>query len=348
MSMDDAAGGLRGPRPAPSTELFDAIGEAYGIDGPAAPVDLGGSSSLNLLVGSGDDRCVLRVYRRHMTAGRLRDIHLARRELSAAGVPCPDVIPTRDGKPWLLFEGRLVEVERYVERDADMKSWELLELGLPILGRIHAVFRTLEVGEDGKNPLFANHIESSAVMDRTLRGTQRIRGWHASASELQLAAAAEELAHRVSSAEERFIAALQRQLVHGDFWDNNVFFRDGRVILVTDLDFMGERARIDDLALTLYFTCFEYPEEDVSDERLRRLRRLVDAYDVGLEEPLTPTERAALPLAMARQPLWSIGGWVALLDDEQAARRHAEGMIREVRWALGILREMERWQAAFT
>jgi Ser/Thr protein kinase RdoA (MazF antagonist) len=347
MNMDDAAGGRRGPRPAPSTELFDAVREAYGFDGPADPIDLGGSSSLNLLVGSGDDRRVLRVYRRHMTAGRLRDIHLARRELSAAGVPCPDLIPTRSGQPWLLFEGRLVEVERYVERDADMKSWERLELGLPILGRIHTIFRSLEVGEDGKSPLFANHIESSEVMDRTLRGTQRIRAWHPSAPELQLAAAAEELAHRVSSAEERFIAALPRQLVHGDFWDNNVFFRDGRVILVTDLDFMGERARIDDLALTLYFTCFEYPEEDVSDERLRRLRRLVDAYDAGLDEPLTPVERAALPLAMARQPLWSIGGWVALLDDEQTARRHAEGMIREVQWALGIIREVERWQAAF-
>ena len=33
---------------------------------------------------------------------------------------------------------------------------------------------------------------------------------------------------------------------------------------------------------------------------------------------------AALPLAMARQPLWSIGGWVALLDDEEAARQAME------------------------
>src|SRR5690242_18759011 len=142
MNMDDAAGGRRGPRPAPSTELFDAVREAYGIDGLTDPVDLGGSSSLNLLAGSGDDRCVLRVYRRHMTASRLRDIHLARRELSAAGVPCPDLIPTRGGQPWLLFEGRLVEMERYVERDADMNSWERLELGLPILGRIHTIFRS--------------------------------------------------------------------------------------------------------------------------------------------------------------------------------------------------------------
>jgi homoserine kinase type II len=348
MNMDDAAGGRRGLRPALSPGLLDAVRDAYGIDGPPDPIDLGGSSSLNLLAGSGDERCVLRFYRRYMTASRLGAIHLARRELTAAGVPCPDLLPTRDGQPWILFEGRLVEVERYVEHEAHMNSWERLEEGLPILGRIHTLFRDLEVGDEGRTPLFANHIEASDVMDRTLRGTQRIRGWQPSAPELQLAAAAEELAHRVASAEQRFSAALPRQLVHGDFWDNNVFFRDGRVILVTDFDFMGERARIDDLALTLYFTCWEYPEEQVSDERLRRLRRLIDAYDAGLNEPLTRTERAALPLAIARQPLWSIGGWVALLDDEQAARRHAQGMAAEVQWALGIVSEVERWQAAFT
>jgi len=43
--MDDAAGGLRGLRPVPSTGLFDAFREAYGIDCPTDPIDLGGSSS---------------------------------------------------------------------------------------------------------------------------------------------------------------------------------------------------------------------------------------------------------------------------------------------------------------
>jgi Ser/Thr protein kinase RdoA (MazF antagonist) len=47
---------------------------------------------------------------------------------------------------------------------------------------------------------------------------------------------------------------LPRQLAHGDFWDNNVLFRSGRVVSVTDFDFMGVRPRIDDLALTLYHT----------------------------------------------------------------------------------------------
>jgi homoserine kinase type II len=126
-----------------------------------------------------------------------------------------------------------------------------------------------------------------------------------------------------------------------------MLFRDGHVVLITDFDFMGERARIDDLALTLYFMNARLPAGLVPDEQLRRMRSLVDAYNSGLNERLSHVERAALPLAIARQPLWSIGGWVALLDDEDAAREHAGGMLRPVERALGIVRELDRWQAAF-
>lgn len=179
----------------------------------------------------------------------------------------------------------------------------------------------------------------------TLQGTQRIRRWKSS-DNLRLADAAEELAHLVFAAERELIPMLPRQMVHGDYWHNNVLFLNGRVVLVTDLDFMGERARIDDLALTLYY--FDCSDEPVSDKRLGRLRLLIDAYDEGSDDRLSIAERLALPLAIARQPLWSIGGWIALLDDEEAARRHAAAMLGEVEWALRIVRELDRWQAAFT
>jgi hypothetical protein len=45
------------------------------------------------------------------------------------------------------------------------------------------------------------------------------------------------------------------------------------------------------------------------------LNLLVGDGDRGLEVRLSGAERAALPLAMARQSLSSIGGWVARLDD---------------------------------
>ena len=345
--MDNAGCGQRGLRAAPSPELFKLLHDCYGIEASEDAVDLGGSSSLNLLVTNESRRYVLRVYRPYVTETRLRDVHLVRRELTENGVPCSEAVATGTGQPWVVLNGRLVELEHYVKRDADMDSWERLETALPILGRIHTILRNVEVGPDARRPLFANHIESHDALDRTLRGTRRIREWDPSPDELRLAGAAEELAHLVSSAERELVAALPRQLVHGDFWDDNVFFREGRVVLVTDFDFMGERARIDDLALTLFFTSLKYAEDPVSDDQLLRLRRLIDAYDSGLAEPLLNVEREALPFALARQPLWSIGGWVALLDDEQTARLHAAGTCWEIDWALRIMREVDRWQAAF-
>lgn len=116
---------------------------------------------------------------------------------------------------------------------------------------------------------------------------------------------------------------------------------------VGDFDFLGERARIDNLALTLYYAHRTFSEDGSSDDAPQRLRDLVDAYERGLGDPLSRAERAALPLAIARQPLWSIGGWVALLDDEGCARQHAAGMYEETERALRIVRQIERWQAAF-
>jgi Ser/Thr protein kinase RdoA (MazF antagonist) len=347
MKNDNAGGGLRGLRAKPSAGLLEAVRRCYGIEGIDDTIDLGGSSNLNLLVDDNTGRYVVRVYRPYVTASRLADIQLVRRQLKGFGVPISEALTTLDGKPWMIFDGRQVEVEHYVERDADMDSWERLKTGLPLLGRIHSILQDVKVSKEGSCPLFANHIEPQDAISRTMQGVLRIRGWDPTPDELRLADAAEELAHLIFTTEWNVAPALPRQLVHGDFWDNNVFFRDGRVALVTDFDYMGERARIDDLALTLYFANCQYPDDPVSDERIVRLRSLVDAYDQGLDKRLSREERAALPLAIARQPLWSIGGWIALLDDEEAARRHAAGMLWEVEWALRILRDLNKWQEAF-
>ncbi len=276
------------------------------------------------------------MYRHHVTARRLDDIQVVRQALIAGGVPCSQLLTTRDGRRWTAVGDLLVEVEHFVEHDAEMDSTERLAAGLPLLGQIHTVLRGVTVGAEGRTPQFANHIEADDIVDRTRDGTRRIRSWGPTPEEVQLADRADELARLLAAAEQRRHPALGRQLVHGDFWDNNVLFHEGRVVLVTDFDFMGERARIDDLALTLYFASLAFGSDHLAD--------LVDAYEHGLDRPLAREERDALPLALARQPLWSVGGWIANLDDETAARRHAAGMNAAVDWARAIVDDLERWQ----
>lgn len=342
---DNAGGGARGFRARPSDELFQAVHDSYGINHLEDSIDLGGSSALNLYVKDGQNPYVVRVYRPYLTEARFADYRLVRQKFHANHIPVSEVVPTLDGQEYMVFDGRFVEVERYVEHDAYMDSWELLMKGLPLLGRIHTILKEVQCSTDGKNPPFANYIEPEKALEKTLQGTQRIRSWNSPTDIMRLSDAAEELAFLVSKHEHDLITRLPRQMVHGDYWHNNVFFRNDRIVLINDFDFMGERTRIDDLALILYF--FSCSDKPVTGDLLGRLRSLVDAYDAGLDEHLSTTERLAIPLAMARQPLWSIGGWILSLDDERAAKRHATGMPLDIDWALRIMYDLDRWQAAF-
>jgi Ser/Thr protein kinase RdoA (MazF antagonist) len=300
-----------------------------------------------LLVDDGDRRCVVRVHRPHVTPERLVAVHRARRALLEGGVPCAPAAPTVRGEPWVCLQGRLIEVETYVANDGVMDSWERLEVGMALLAQTHGLLRDVEVGEQGRRPWFANHLEPADVEPATRRGAARIRSWGPSGAAASLAAAAEELAALVTGAEAGLVSQVPRQLVHGDFWDNNVLFRRGEVVLLADFDFMGERARVDDLALTLWCASADLGTGAATTEVLPRLRRLLVRYDASADLPLSAAERAALPLAMARQPLSSIGGWVARLDDEAAARRHAATVAPELQAALRMMIDLGRWQDAF-
>jgi Ser/Thr protein kinase RdoA (MazF antagonist) len=135
--------------------------------------------------------------------------------------------------------------------------------------------------------------------------------------------------------------------VHGDFWDDNVFFQDETPVFIADFSFMAERARIDDLALTLYYADTE-AGLTTSPDRIAALRPLVHGYASGLGSPLTDAEHQALPWAIVRQPLWGIGGWVAVLDDQDTARAHARATSPAIGRALQLVTDIGAWQAGLS
>jgi hypothetical protein len=80
-------------RPMKSPELIDTIVRAYNLTPNGDPIDLGGSSNLNLLFSEGDLGYVARVYRAWVTPVRLEAIQSVRATLRAAGLPFTQIRP---------------------------------------------------------------------------------------------------------------------------------------------------------------------------------------------------------------------------------------------------------------
>jgi Ser/Thr protein kinase RdoA (MazF antagonist) len=343
--VDDAAGGQRGTRAIVSPDLEEFLRAHWDVRPAGAAPDLGGAANLNLLVTDGRSLRVARVYRPFVTGRRAASLQAVRRHLARHGIPCPQPIPARGGRGWQTFQGRPVEVEPYLAAPATMHTLARVRTGLTVLGRIHALLQAFPSGPATAAPRFANYVAADGLVEAVAAGTRRIRAWQPTPAEARLADLADQLAAALAAREQDRPAPLRRQLVHGDFWDNNVRFRHQQVALVTDFDFLGERPRTDDLALTLY-----YASVDITDitRRPAQLAELVGAYETGLGARLSQHERAAIPLAIARQPLWSIAVWVALLDSQDTARRHLAATAPELTWALQLTSRITHIQNALT
>ncbi len=325
--------------------LLGTLRRRYGMEWHGDPVDLGGSNNLNLLLPGADGGHVARVYCSWTTPSRMQAIQYARQSLAGAGLPAPPTVPTVEGDTRLSFYGQEAEVERFVAGH-NMGIRDELRLGMRTLGQVHNVLREVRIEPAGATAPHPNHIEAHRARAATRAGTATIRADAADDEELTAATTAEALADDLGELELELAASLPRQLVHGDFWDNNVLFRDGAVVAILDLDFMGERARVDDLALTLYYTNSTLGDGYSSPERRRVLADLLNAYDDGLDSKLSAAERAAVPFALARTVLCFVGMLPAL-----ASRAQRRSLVRELspdlRWSLEIVRSAQAWQTSF-
>jgi Ser/Thr protein kinase RdoA (MazF antagonist) len=248
---------------------------------------------------------------------------------------------------FLPFTDWLVEVESFVSGQ-DMRTWAELLDGMRMLGTIHTVLSGIAAPPGTRRAPAANHIDAADAFQTTMHACSAIRAFAASADEERIARVSEELVSALLCAGDERSLELPRQLVHGDFWDNNVKFQNGSLVAVLDLDFMEEGARIDDLALVLYYAnsgstlaSFRSPVE-----RMQALRELVDAYDSGLACHLSEQERAALPLALARTPL-KYARHLRLCTSAADQRNVALAEAPELEWALSIAKHPEPWKGAF-
>ena len=273
---------LAAPDPTLSLELLEFVAGRFGLD-TNAPQDLGGSFNLNVLV----DNYVVRVYGSWVSAERVQELQRIRQTLRQEGIPIPALQPACDGSLWLAFGDCILEVEQFIPGER-MGLEDQLGAGMQMLGRLHALMVTHTIDVP---PPIANYLPQELALDATFQATAFIRAWGPIPDEVRLVESAEKLARLLP------IIELPCQLVHGDFWDNNVLFDDVGVTAVLDFDFAGSRPRVDDIALPLSYAV----EHGVP---LTKLRELVDAYDSGCAFPLSNEERRVLPFAMARMALF--------------------------------------------
>lgn len=326
-------------------DLLRVLHTRYGLRWDGEPVDLGGSNNLNVHLPGSDGGWVARIYCPWTSAARLRAIQRVRSTLVSAGLPFASTVSALDGETSIGFDGQVVEVERYVA-GKNMNIGTSLLSGMRALGQIHNVLAGMETPPAAEVAPFPNHVEANQALAGTHQGTAAIRAANPSSGELHTADLADTLATELADAELGLRHALPRQLVHGDFWDNNVLFRDDDIVLILDLDFMGERARIDDVALTLYYTNSTLGEGYNDPPRIATLRDLVDSYDGALAHKLSVTERAALPYALARTVL-SFVGMLASIEDAASRDRLVREINPDLQWSLELVRSVERWQTAF-
>jgi homoserine kinase type II len=283
-----------------SPDLVECVSRSYGLSDVRPVRDLGGSYNLNLLIESGSGPLVIRAYGDWVTAERLTAVQDVREHLRVRNWPVAELVRTPYATGSIDWDGRRVEVERYVPPGTSMSSWPLLTKGMGILGRLHDAMLGAPTSLAARTAPVANHVAASSVIEETAPAIATIHALGLTSEQAEFLRAAELLVERLR---DEPTASRATRLVHGDFWDNNVYFQDGQLQRIGDFDFMGERDRIDDIALTLFYAGEHFGRQDPRPERLDRLRRLVDAYDDALEDGLTTAERVALPYAIVRSPL---------------------------------------------
>ena len=323
--------------------VIEVVERDFALPTCAVAERFGGNNKANFrLTLSGRGDLVARVYPPTTSLARVRAIQQARIALEGAGLPYVGPLPTSSGDTLAALPGdSALELEEFVAGE-DMNSLEEIVLAMPLLARTHSVLARHRSSYAGRYALTANHVPGYAIRALAARLVARSAGW--SNDLVDLVRRAEELAEAVATAEAP-LAPGHEQLVHGDFWNNNVLFLDGRVSVVLDLDFMGFRPRIDDLALTLYYTRSDYLGPFDQTERLGWMARIVNAYDSGLDEPLTDEERSALPFALARTILYGLR-YIAASSDEAAVQDRVRGDAPDVDWSLDLVRSTESWQEA--
>jgi Ser/Thr protein kinase RdoA (MazF antagonist) len=232
-----------------------------------------------------------------------------------------------------------VEVLEYVPHDRAALSWAGAEAAFEQLGLLHTELAGYP-SEQLVPPAYAAYATPTQALS-LLKDSEVTFRARADIGEYMAVAAARELTRRLL--EELALIwptcepALASQIIHGDYGADNVLLRGGKVVAVLDFDFMAVRERIFDVAYSLYWTLDRLgdsvqPAAPAPDD-LERATQLLRSYNGSARPPLDAIEMEALPLEMARVPLYWIAEAEYAQDPTGQALAYARHLPRS-RWLL--------------
>jgi hypothetical protein len=141
-------------------DLLQLIQDEYGlIFDFDSTRDLGGSYTRNILLNTDRGKYVARVYQAYASIARILDVQKVRNYLNNEGIRTANILSTRSYKSFTSYRGMIIEVEKFLELNDKMNTWDKIKSGIKTLAKIHDKLDNIEVSNIGKNPLVANHVE---------------------------------------------------------------------------------------------------------------------------------------------------------------------------------------------
>ncbi len=338
-----------GPRWRVDDALLDAIAEVYELPHPLDCRDLGGAYNLNLWVRGGDREIVARIHRPWVTRARLIMLHDVRGGLADQGFPVPAPLRTVHGETTWRYTDRWLEAADYVPNDGCGDTWERLETGFTLLGRLHDAIEAHGEAAAFVPPRVSDYALPAALrpwMDQTELLINRAAE-NGAAHPTETVQAALETCHEATdilgAVEEWWEEGgylLPEQAVHGDYGGDNLLFRGGEVAAILDFDFLAVRERLLDVAFALYWVFANMEAGRLPrDLSWDRAAVLLTRYNAGTARPLIADEWDSLPIEIARVPLYWIAESAFALDPVANVAARA-GSIRFAGWVMDNMNEI--------
>ena len=329
-----------GPRASFTAGLQGYLEQTYRLEITSA-ADLGGAYNLNVLLNTPKGRFVARVYRPWVTPSRLEALQRLKLQLKAHHLPVVLPLPATDGRTVASFDGRVLELEPFVSNSGAVESWERYEKAFALLGKLHGAFSRVP-NAAVPAPKVENYGSPETLVGWTKASRQRIRET-ASPDVPQALALCDVSLSLLNEMQSRWPGTqLPQGLVHGDFGVGNLLWGQNDIVAVGDFDFVARHERVSDVAYALFWA-FERlePTRDYASRSWHRVPDLLASYDATNAFPLTFQERKALPLAMARVPLYWSAEAAFLADPVQAVLSCADTVAAAV-WLLEHAHEFAR------